>query len=296
MKPPPFEYFAPETLEEALALLADKGEEATLLAGGQSLVPTLNFRLASPAVLIDLNRVADLFFIRQDASTSELRVGAMTRQRMVEKHPLVSRLSPLLAASLPWVAHPQIRNRGTIGGSIAHADPSAEIPAVMVAVGARFALRSQRETRWVAAEHFFEGMFSTVRREDEVLTEIAIPKMKSGGRWAFREVARRHGDYALMGVAAIFQLNSQGRCVQPRLTFLSAGPGVMLARRAAGFLQGRKLDPDTVAEAACIAAQQDVAPLEDLHASVAYRRHLAQVLARQTIQAAAQQTSHRTSV
>lgn len=295
MKPPPFQYFAPETLEEVLALLADNGEEATLLAGGQSLVPTLNFRLASPAVLIDLNRVADLFFIRQDVSASELRIGAMTRQRMVERHPLVSRLSPLLAASLPWVAHPQIRNRGTIGGSIAHADPSAEIPAVMVALGARFALRSQRETRWVEAEQFFEGMFSTVRREDEVLTEIAIPKIKSGQRWAFREVARRHGDYALMGVAAVFQVNSEGRCMQPRLTFLSAGPGILLARRAAAFLEGRKLDPQTVAQAAGIAAEQDIAPLADVHASVAYRRHLAQVLARRAIQAAARKTSHRTS-
>ena len=277
MKPAPFTYHAPKTLDEALAHLATYGYEASVLAGGQSLVPAMNFRLAQPSVLIDLNRIPALAYVRP-GDDGGLLVGAMTRQRAVERSPLVAERAPLLHETMPHIAHPPIRNRGTLGGSIAHADPAAELPAVMLALDARFRLRSQKAERWVAARDFFVGMFFTAREPEELLVEIALPPMLPRSGWAFREVARRHGDYALVGVAALVTLDERGQCRQARITLLSVGEGPVEAQEAARLLLGQEPTPEAVRAAAEAAATRDIDPSGDIHASAAYRRHLARVL------------------
>ncbi|HEX2091987.1 MAG TPA: xanthine dehydrogenase family protein subunit M [Longimicrobiaceae bacterium] len=280
MKPAPFEYHRPTTVEEAVDLLGRHGYDAKLLAGGQSLIPTMNFRLAQPAVLIDLNRVEELDFLREEEGG--IRMGAMTRQRAAERSGLVGRGAPLLAETLPWVAHPQIRNRGTIGGSIAHADPAAEIPAVMLALDARFTLRSSGGTRAVPAEEFFTGLFGTSLEPEEILTEIEIPRPAPGSGWAFAEVSRRHGDYALAGVAAAVVLDGSGRCSGARITLLSVGEGPALATEAAGVLVGTEPSEDVV-RAAAEAVGRGIDPPADIHATAEYRRHLAEVLTRRVL-------------
>ena len=277
MKPAPFIYHAPSSLDEVLAHLTTYGYEASVLAGGQSLVPTMNFRLAQPSVLIDINRVPDLAYLRP-ADDGGLRLGAMTRQRAVERSTLVAERAPLLHETMPYIAHPPIRNRGTLGGSIAHADPAAELPAVMLALDARFRLRSQQAERWVSARDFFVGMFFTVREPVELLVEIALPPMPPRSGWAFREVARRHGDYALVGVAALVTLDERGQCRQARITLLSVGEGPVEAQEAARLLLGQQPTPEAVRAAAEAAATRDIDPSGDIHASAAYRRHLARVL------------------
>src|SRR5881392_992625 len=174
MKPAPFDYFAPATLDEALALLAEHGGDAKPLAGGQSLLPAMNFRLARPAVLVDLNRISELAYVRAESGVA---IGAMTRQRVVERSDVVARAAPLLAEALPSIAHPQIRNRGTVGGSVAHADPAAELPAVMLALGARMHVVGPSGWRALAADEFFTGLFATALEHDEMLAEIEIPAL-----------------------------------------------------------------------------------------------------------------------
>jgi aerobic carbon-monoxide dehydrogenase medium subunit len=285
MKPPPFEYYAPTTLDEALALLAGYGDEAKALAGGQSLVPTMNFRLAQPAVLVDLNPISDLAYVRSGQNGS-LSIGAMSRQRQVERDTLVAERAPLLHAAMPYIAHPQIRNRGTVGGSLAHADPAAELPAVAVALEGRFRLLSQRNERWVAARDFYVGLFTTVLEPDELLVEIEIPPLPGRTGWGFREVARRQGDYAMVGVAATVRLDENEVCQEARLVFWSVGDGPLEAPQAAASLQGQAPTPEAIRAAAAVAAQTDLDPGGDIHASSDYRRHLANVLARQVLEQA----------
>lgn len=285
MKPAPFLYHAPETLDEALALLAEHGDEAKVLAGGQSLVPTMNFRLAQPSVLIDLNRVDGLDTIRED-DNGGLSIGAMTRQRAVERSALVAERAPLVHETMPFIAHPQIRNRGTFGGSIAHADPAAELPAVMLALEADFVLRSARGERRLPASRFYTGLFETALEPEEILVDVAIPGLPPGTGWAFREVSRRHGDYALVGAAALLTLGG-GVCTGARITFLSVGEGPTEAVAAGRGLRGQPLTEDAVEAAAETASTTDIDPPADIHASEAYRRHLAKVLTRQVLNTAA---------
>lgn len=282
MKPAPFEYRRPSSIEEVLTLLAALGHEAKLLAGGQSLIPAMNFRLARPRVVIDLNRVAGLDYIQPDNSLG-LLIGAMTRQRALERSALVSRRAPLIYEAVPFVAHPQIRNRGTVGGSIAHADPAAELPAVMLALGARFELRSERGSRWVASEEFFTGLFATALEPDELLVQIAVPRLKDRAGCAFSELARRHGDYALVGVAAVVALDPEGRCEDARIALCSVGDVPTLARQAQAALRGERPTPEAIKEAAATAAREDIDPPGDIHASPGYRRHLAEVLVERTL-------------
>jgi carbon-monoxide dehydrogenase medium subunit len=284
VKPPPFEYFAPDSLEEALALLAQYGDDAKPLAGGQSLVPVLNFRLARPAVLVDLNRIDALAGI--EADDAGLRIGAMTRQRSAERDALVRRHAPLIAEALPHVAHPQIRNRGTIGGSIAHADPAAELPALALALEATLRLSSASSERVVAARDFFTGLFATALASDELLVAVAVPPLPPRSGCAFEEVARRHGDYALLAVAALVALDDAGRCVDARLAYVGAGPGPLRAAAAEAALAGRRIDDAAVRDAAD-AAFREVDPGGDVHASAAYRKALARVLTTRAIRRAA---------
>ena len=276
MKPAPFEYLAPDSLDAALDLLAHRGGEAKLLAGGQSLIPVMNFRLAQPALLVDLNRLRDLDDLREDAGG--LRIGAMTRQRRLERDPLVARLAPLLSEAVPFIAHPQIRNRGTVGGSLAHADPAAELPAVAVALDARFRLQRTGGERWVEARDFFAGLFTTVLEPDEMLVEVALPPPPQNTGWAFLEVARRHGDYAQVGIAARVSLDEAGLCREARLVYLSVGDGPVDAREAARMLAGTDLSDEAIAAAADKASRDEMDPTGDIHASADFKRHLARVL------------------
>lgn len=285
MKPAPFEYQAPASLEAALDALARHGGDAKLLAGGQSLIPVMNFRLAEPALLIDINKLAELDFIRRDEQ-GHLRIGALTRQRRLERDPLVAEMAPLLHEAVPFIAHPQIRNRGTFGGSLAHADPAAELPALAVALGARFRLQRAGGDRWVAAEEFFAGLFATALEPDEMLVEAAIPPPPARTGWAFLEVARRHGDYAQVGVAARVTLDDSGRCREARLVYLSVGDAPVVAREAARLLAGQQLSPEAIAAAAEKAAGDEMDPLGDIHATPEFKRHLARVLTRRVLQKA----------
>jgi CO/xanthine dehydrogenase FAD-binding subunit len=280
VKPAPFEYRRPATLDEALELLARRAGDAKPLAGGQSLIPAMNFRLARPAVLVDLDRLAELAYIR--SGPDGLTIGAMTRQRSVEDSDLVRGAAPLLHEAMPFIAHPQIRNRGTLGGSIAHADPAAELPAVMLALDARFHARDGAGTRTIGADAFFTGLFATALASHELLVEIAVPPWPPQSGWAFMEVARRHGDYALVGVAAVVTLDREGRCRAARVALLSVGDGPVLARAAAAALGGELPTPELI-RAAADAASRDIDPPADIHASADYRRHLAAVLTRRAL-------------
>jgi carbon-monoxide dehydrogenase medium subunit len=282
VKPPAFDYHSPATVEEALALLAEYGSDAKLLAGGQSLVPSMNFRLADPAVLVDLNDVAELFFVDAESSPG-VRIGAMTRQRDVERRAAIAERAPLLHETMPFIAHPQIRNRGTIGGSIAHADPAAELPAVMLALNVRFRIRRHDRERWVPADEFFTGLFATALEPDELLVEIEIPPPGPRSGYAFTELSRRHGDYALVGVAVGLVLEEDGRCEQARITLLSVGDGPVLAEQGARALMGEQLTNAAIADAAETVAGRDIDPTADIHASAAYRRQLARVLTRRAL-------------
>ena len=281
MKPAPFEYHQPDTVDEAIALLGEHGYDAKLLAGGQSLVPAMNFRMAVPAVLIDLNRIAGLAYV--DEADGGLRIGAMTRQRAAERDTLIAARAPLIAETLPYVAHAQIRNRGTMGGSIAHADPAAEIPAVMLALDAGFRLRGPGGERVVTAGDFFTGLFGTALEAEEMLTEIQVPDAAPRTGWAFDEISRRHGDYALAGIAATVSVDEDGRCTAARIALLSVGDGPVLAVEAAAALLGQVPDEAPIRAAAEAASQRDVDPPGDIHASPEYRRQLVKVLVQRVL-------------
>ena len=284
MKPASFDYHRPDTLDEALTLLNRYGDEAKLLAGGQSLVPAMNFRVAQPAVLIDLNNLRELDFVRDN--NGSLSIGAMTRERRLEFDPLIARHLPLLTETMPNVAHPQIRNRGTLGGSLAHADPAAELPVIMLALGARLKARSGAAERWITAPDFFKGLFTTDLAPDEILVEIELPFMGAGTGWSFMEVAPRAGDYALMGVAAVIQLDKEGKCQQARLVYLNAGEGPIEAKAASKSLSGADLDDSAIETAARTASQDEIQPFGNLHASPDFQRHLAHELTIRTLKLA----------
>jgi aerobic carbon-monoxide dehydrogenase medium subunit len=281
MKPPPFCIETPATVAEVVTLLgaAREDEEIKVLAGGQSLVPLLNFRLAAPDLLVDLNRVQQLSFIR--AHAGGLAVGAMTRQRALERSTEVASVAPLLSEAVPFVAHQPIRNRGTLGGSLAHADPAAELCAVMLALDVTVIAVGRAGARELGMRDFFAGPFMTALEPDELLTEIRIPPQPAGG-WAFDEVARRRGDFALAGVAAVLSLGRDGSVTEARLAYASMGPTPLRAYSAEAWLRGREPRPEILAQAARTAVAELRAG-EDLQASREYRTHVAEVLTRRTL-------------
>jgi aerobic carbon-monoxide dehydrogenase medium subunit len=285
MKPVAFAYHRPATLDEALDLLSEHGDEAKILAGGQSLVPAMNFRLAQPAVLIDINRVAGLAFLER-SKDGGLRIGAMTRQRAAEQSALVAAAAPLVHQALPHIAHVQIRNRGTVGGSVAHADPAAELPAVMLALGGRMRAQSRRGSRWIAAADFFTGLLSTALAADEILVEIELPPVPASAGHAFVELARRSGDYALAGVAVQIARDERGRIASARVALLGVGEGPVFATAAAATLAGQAPSDELFRAAADACTTSDIEPHGDVHATPAYRRHLAGVLTRRALAAA----------
>lgn len=285
MKPAPVDYTAPDSLDEALALLAEHGFDGKLLAGGQSLVPLLNFRLAQPGVLIDLNRVRELDYVRETADGG-LSIGAMTRQHRLETDPLLAERAPLMREAAPLIAHPQIRNRGTVGGSLAHADPAAELPVVAVALDARFRLQSREGERWVEARDFYVSLMTTQLNPEEALVEVELPPLAPRTGCAFVELARRHGDYATSGVAAVVTLDEAGVCSAAKLVYLSAGDTPMTATEAAQSLVGGDLPTEAMRAAAAHATRAEIEPTADIHATAEYKRHLAGVLTERALRIA----------
>ncbi len=281
MKPPRFAYAAPRGLPEALGLLRDAGEDGKVLAGGQSLMPLLNFRLARPGVLIDFNRIRELAYIR--AQDGVISIGAMTRQRALERSRVVAAQLPLLRAAIPFVGHPPIRNRGTLGGSLAHADPAAELPAVACALGARCRLASVAGDREVPAEEFFVDYFTTALRPGEALVAIDWPAQPRTAGCAVLEIARRHGDFALAGVAVALRRDRAHRCLDPRIALFGLGATPVRAREAEAELLGGA--PERFGEAAEAAAAR-LDPPSDVHATARYRREVARELTARALTAA----------
>ena len=284
MKPAPFKYIAAASLDQALSLKAEYGDEARFLAGGQSLIPAMNFRLARPAVLIDINALSELAGIdRSEGDT--VRVGAMTRYRALERDTSFLKSCPLFADALPHIAHPQIRNRGTIGGNFSQADPASELPAVAIAMQARMKIRSKQSERELSASEFFVDLLTTSLETDEMLVEVAFPAEKPRSGSCFMEVARRRGDFALAGIAAIVSLDEQGQCAQVRLALCGVGETPVDASAAAASLIGQRCT-DRAIEAVATEVQGMIAPSGSIHASADYQRHIAGVLTRRALNSA----------
>jgi CO/xanthine dehydrogenase FAD-binding subunit len=283
MKPPRFEYAVPHKTDEAVALLSQHGDRAKVLAGGQSLVPLLNFRLARPEVLVDVNRVAELAYVRP--LESGVAIGALTRQHTVERADVIRARLPIVAEACRLIGHLPIRHRGTIGGSLAHADPASELPAVMVALEAELTVTRRGSRRTLPAEQFFTGMLTTALAPDELLTEVRVPGLPPRTGSAFIEIARRAGDFALVGIAVLVTLDDGGRVTRARLALCGAGPTPVRAREAERVLVGERPDGRVLDEAAeKIAAATD--PPSDIHASAAFRKKLARHVGRQAIELA----------
>jgi len=289
MKLPHFDYEAPNTVSEAVELLAEHLDEASVLAGGQSLIPLLALRLARPAVLIDINRIDELSGV--SATDGWVAIGAMTREYVAEESGIVADTVPLLAAALPLIGHEAIRSRGTIGGSLAHADPAAELPAVARALDAEFVVRGPSGERAVPAAEWFEGYLTTSRRPDELLVEVRFPAAGRGTGISFQEVARRHGDFAVVGLAASLTL-AEGAITDARLAFAGLSDVPVRAAHAEDLLVGERPSAELFDEAAS-RATDDMDPPADLHGSSDYRKKVAAALVRRGLRAAADNAGER---
>jgi carbon-monoxide dehydrogenase medium subunit len=289
MKLPPVDYEAPATVSEAVELLAEHQDQASVLAGGQSLIPLLALRLAHPAVLIDINGIAGLSGV--SATDGWVTIGAMTRDFVAEESGTVTGAVPLLAAALPSIGHEAIRSRGTIGGSLAHADPAAELPAVARALDAEFVVRSQSGERVVQAADWFEGYLTTSRRVDELLVEVRFPAAGQGTGISFQEVARRHGDFAIVGLAASLTI-CDGAISDARLAFAGISDVPVRAADAEDLLAGERPSAELFDEAAR-RATKDIDPPADLHGSANYRKKVAAALVRRGLRAAADNAGER---
>ena len=282
MKPATFEYVVADSVVKAITVLSEARGEAKILAGGQSLVPMLNFRLVRPAILVDINRIPDLAFIEETGNT--IRVGALTRHYKLEISPVLAKHLPVLTSAMTHVAHLAIRNRGTIGGSLSHADPAAELPMMALLLNARLHLVSSKGERTVAASDFFRDALTVDLDEDEIVTEIHLPKLPPNTGWGFEEVARRAGDFALAAVAATVTA-SDGKIAEARIALTGVGPTPVRARKAEALLRGEKIETKLI-ECVIEAVRSVIAPDSDLHASSDYRRHLAGVLTGRAVSAA----------
>ena len=282
MKPAAFDYVIADSIDMAVASLADGGGDAKIIAGGQSLVPMLNFRLLRPSVLIDINRIGDLAFIEE--AGKKIRVGALTRHYQLETSPVIARHLPVLASAMTHVAHLAIRNRGTIGGSLSHADPAAELPMMALLLDAELHIASPSGKRTIAARDFFVGALTVDLARDDIVTEIVVPKLPPKTGWGFEEVARRSGDFALAAAAATLTL-SAGVISQARIALTGVGATPVRAAEAEALLVGQALEPGLI-DRVIDAVRAAIEPDTDLHASSDYRRHLGGVLAGRAVSAA----------
>jgi carbon-monoxide dehydrogenase medium subunit len=289
MKPSSFEYFAPTTVEEAVSLLKEHVGEAKILAGGQSLVPLLNMRMARPSIVIDLNRIGELAYVREKGGV--LAIGAMTRKRDVERSELVRTRQPVLHAATLLVAHPQIRNRGTVGGSLAHADPAAEYPAVAVALDAELRAIGPGGERVIRAADFYVTYLTTALDPAEVLTEARFPTLPRNTGWSVSELSRRHGDFAIAGTVVTVSTGRRGRLTGARIVLFGVGPTPVRAREAEQVLEGEPPGEALYQEAARTVTSEIDEPTADLHGTSDYRRHLAGVLTRRGLTEAVRRAS-----
>lgn len=285
MKPAPFEYVAAESVEEALAALQQNNPDGKILAGGQSLLPLLNFRLTKPKILVDLNGISGLDGIRE--TPGGLAIGAMTRQSKVEHSPLVRERCPLLAEAIRYIGHVAIRHRGTIGGSLAHADPAAELPALALALDAKFAIAGRGSDRIISAEEFFLDFLTTALASDEILRQIVFPVIGPSSGYALEEIARRHGDFAIAGVVVIVDLDDAGKIAEARIALFGLAPTPVRARQAERALVGREPDDSAMLDAAAL-LEEVLEPPGDIRASSAYRKHAAAVLLSRALKRAVQ--------
>ncbi|HET7466644.1 MAG TPA: xanthine dehydrogenase family protein subunit M [Candidatus Dormibacteraeota bacterium] len=290
MKPAPFEYHDPRSVEDTIGLLAKYGDECKVLAGGQSLVPLMNFRLARPGRLIDINGVESLGRIRVE--NGRLQLGAMVRHTHVEHSNDIAARWPLLHEAIGWVGHSQIRNRGTVGGSVAHADPAAELPCALAALDARFHVLSKRGPRVLRWDQLFVSEFTTSLAPDELLTAIEVPPQDPSTGVAFVEFARRHGDFALGGAAATVSIGQDGRCAAATVALLSAGPRPVRADEAERRLVGARVDEAMIREAADVAVR-GLHPTSDLHGSSEYRVKLLRVMTERAVTRALQRATRK---
>lgn len=279
MKPAPFGYARAATLDDVFSLLAEHGDDAKIIAGGQSLMATLNMRLSEPEILIDINRIDWLAGIEDTGDT--IRIGAMTRHVDVEESDLVATHAPMIAAAMEHIAHPAIRNRGTFGGSIAFADPAAELPACAAALEATMHVAGKGGTRDIAATDFFKGLYETALGEGEILTAVSVPKIAAGWKSGFMELARRHGDYAIIGLCAHLQFDG-AKFGDTRLVFFNAGDRPVSAPQTAALLNGQSWS-DELSEKLSASLREELDPPDDLNANGPMRKHLAGVLVKRTL-------------
>ena len=286
MKPPKFDYYDPRSLGEALALLDRHSDDAKVLAGGQSLMPLLNMRLARPSIVVDINQIEELNYVR--ASDSGIAIGAIARQRALQTEKLIAERVPILREGAYYIAHPQIRSRGTICGSIAHADAAAELPALALALDAEMILTSAKAARTVGAKAFFQSFFTTALKANEILTEVRFPAPPKDSAWSVLEISRRHGDFAIAGIIAGLVLESNREVIaHARLVYFGVGATPIRVTAAEEALIGQAASESTF-EAAAQSAKQGIDPTSDIHATEEYRRALAATLTKRALRAALQ--------
>lgn len=278
MKPASFEYFSPTSLEEALEKIAEVGNDGgKILAGGQSLIPAMNFRLAQPSYIIDLNRIPELFYIKP-ATNGDVSIGTMTRDTTVEFNAEVGKVSPMIHECMPFLAHPQIRNRGTFGGAVTHGDPAGQVPVVAVAQNFGLKIQSKSAERWVNAEEFYISMYTNVIEADEMLVEIKLPKLPAHTGTSYKQMARQAGASALVGTATLISLDGSGVCTNARAAFMGVGEMPILSAVISEALIGQKLNAALISDAVENCVSNELDPGQDMHATPDFRRHLARTL------------------
>lgn len=283
MKPSAFEYFTPSTVPEAINLLQRHGDEAKILAGGQSLIPMMNFRVARPKVLIDINKIKELDYIREEKD--DLVVGALVRERTLEVSPLVKKKCPILAEAISYIGHLPIRTRGTIGGSLVHSDPSAEIPVVICGLGGKMKVVGPSGERTLGAEEFFLTFLTSALEPAEILVEVRIPALPSNAGWSFMEFSRRHGDFGIVVVASILFMENKERCRKASIALGGVAPTPIRSVEAENVLAGRPLTEELITEAGVKAARA-TDPESDYHASAEYRKDMARVFTQRSLREA----------
>jgi CO/xanthine dehydrogenase FAD-binding subunit len=288
MKPAPFDYYAPTTVEEALDRLTELGYSGKVLAGGQSLIPAMNFRMARPTALVDLNKVKELSYIKPTADGG-LAIGTMTRDSVVEEDRLVNERYPILVKTIKHIAHRQIRNRGTFGGAIAHADPAAQLPAAALLLDANFKILSKSGERWMKATDFFIGPFMTVLEPEELLVEVVFPPMPANTGGSYQQVSRQKGGYAQAAVITTVTMDGSDKVKEARVALFSVGETALLAKKANEVLAGQVATPEAIEEVAAYIAENECDPGTDIHGTEEYRRNLVHVLVRRSLTEAVQQ-------
>jgi aerobic carbon-monoxide dehydrogenase medium subunit len=277
MKPIPFDYYAPKSVDEALDNLAELGYDAKVLAGGQSLIPTMNFRMSRPGALVDLNNIPALQYIRPSADGG-LAIGTMTRDRVVELNEDVKKAFPLIAEVMPHIAHPQIRNRGTFGGAVAHADPAGQLPAIVLALNGNMKILKKGIERIICADDFFIGPFATVIEPDEMLAEVQLPPLPKGTAACYQQFSRQRGGYAQAAAASVVTVGPDGRCIGVRMTLISVATVPLLSHEAKKILVGQKPTPQAIEAVADAVVKSEIDPGSDVHSSAEYRTHLCRVM------------------